>query len=107
MHSRERSFAGEASEQRGQEFRRRDGSRVWYNASPYFRVYFFPGQSEDTQEVWYRLWDSEVIITGWHLLGIYEHLKNKRLETLEESQGVYDPASEQPYIFSIKHNDRV
>jgi hypothetical protein len=56
--------------------------------------------------VWYRLWDSEVIITGWHLLGIYEHLKNKRPETLEESQGVYDPASEQPYIFSIKHNDR-
>ena len=56
--------------------------------------------------MWYRLWDSEVVITGWHLLGIYEHLKNKLPEMLEESQGVYDPASEQPYIFSIQHNDR-
>jgi hypothetical protein len=106
MQSRGKSFAGEASDNKGQEFRRRDGSRVWYNVSPYFRVYFFPGQQGDKQEVWYRLWDSEVIITGWNLLDIYEHLKNNLPETLEESQGVYDPASETPYILAIKHNDR-
>jgi hypothetical protein len=104
---KEKSFTEQATEEsKGQQSKRRDGSCVWYNTSPYFRVYFYPGKKGEKEVVLYRLWDSEMVVTGYNLGEVYKNLKESNGVDIEESTDIWQPASTESYVESIEHNDR-
>lgn len=101
MNIPQKTFSHGAKRSRGREFIRSDGTRYYINHYPRFSVQYYA--EKDPEEILYREWEDEIVIYGRKLLKLYEEFKANARDHLQETEGPYDPDSDQPFIQTIKH----
>ena len=81
--------AANVSRNPGREAVRRNGERHYINQRPAFALHYYPAkQPEQPEELWYHVFEHELLVYGYKLLPLYDRLKANAWEVLEESQGV-------------------